>query len=105
MRQQLPEEAKRFDNVDKRWWKIMSDAVANPNGIAATSIENRLQDLETLSDDLDKCYKSLSKCLANDALFLDFLSFLTTIYSALWAALTARAFKSTCSNFTITVRA
>jgi len=49
--------------VDKRWSKIMSDAVSNPNVIAATSIENRLQDLETLSDDLDRCQKSLSEYL------------------------------------------
>jgi dynein heavy chain len=63
IRQQLPEEAKRFDAIDKQFKTIMTATSKNPNVVDACSTDNRLQTLTTLSDRLDSCQKSLSDYL------------------------------------------
>lgn len=63
IRQQLPEEAKRFDAIDKAFKAIMTATSKNPNVVDACSMDNRLQVLANLSERLDSCQKSLSDYL------------------------------------------
>jgi dynein heavy chain len=60
---QLPEEAKRFDAIDKSFKAIMTLTSKNPNVVEACTSDNRLQVLSSLSDRLDQCQKSLSDYL------------------------------------------
>nr|XP_061842332.1 dynein axonemal heavy chain 10-like isoform X1 [Nerophis lumbriciformis] len=60
---QLPEEAKKFDNIDKRFKDIMNDAHNNPNIKRCCLVPNRLNDLQTLSENLERCQKSLNDYL------------------------------------------
>jgi dynein heavy chain len=41
IRLQLPQEAKRFDGVDKSWLRIMADTAKNPNVLEACSADGR----------------------------------------------------------------
>ena len=63
IRMQLPEEAKRFDAIDKAFKMIMQATAKNPNVVDACTLDNRLASLEALSDRLDSCQKSLSDYL------------------------------------------
>ena len=63
IRSQLPEEAKKFDNIDKSFRKIMTETVNNPNIISCCHAENRLDTLQKLSDGLERCQKSLNDYL------------------------------------------
>ncbi len=63
IRIQLPEEAKKFDNIDKTFKKIMSETAKNPKVLDACHAQNRLQDLEGISTGLEKCQKSLNDYL------------------------------------------
>jgi dynein heavy chain len=63
IRQQLPEEAKKFDAIDKAWKQIMIATVKNPNVVQACQTEGRFDLLKQLSERLDKCQKSLSDYL------------------------------------------
>ncbi|WIA10356.1 hypothetical protein OEZ85_010548 [Tetradesmus obliquus] len=63
IRNQLPQEAKRFDTIDKAWLKIMADTAKNTNVLDACSIDGRLDQLRTLSEQLEVCQKSLSEYL------------------------------------------
>jgi dynein heavy chain len=63
IRMQLPEEAKKFDAIDKSFKAIMAATSKNPNVVDACTTENRLQVLAALSDRLDGCQKSLSDYL------------------------------------------
>jgi len=63
IRMQLPEEAKKFDAIDKAFKAIMTATAKNPNVVDACTSDNRLQVLATLSDRLDQCQKSLSDYL------------------------------------------
>ena len=63
IRMQLPEEAKKFDTVDKAFKGIMTATSKNPNVVDACTTENRLQVLQSLSERLDSCQKSLSDYL------------------------------------------
>lgn len=63
IRHQLPQEAKRFDNIDKTWKKIMADTAKNTNVLEACSADGRLQTLLQLSEELETCQKSLSEYL------------------------------------------
>ncbi len=46
IRLQLPQEAKRFDGIDKQWHKIMSDTAKNTNVLEACSMDGRLTTLQ-----------------------------------------------------------
>nr|WAW84832.1 axonemal dynein heavy chain 10 [Halisarca dujardinii] len=63
IRAQLPEEAKKFDIIDKTFKKIMSDTTKNSKVLDSCHAPNRLQDLEMLSTGLEKCQKSLNDYL------------------------------------------
>jgi dynein heavy chain len=63
IRQQLPEEAKKFDAVDKAWKQIMVATAKDPNVVRACTTEGRFELLKSLSERLDKCQKSLSDYL------------------------------------------
>ena len=63
IRSQLPEEAKRFSNVDREWRVIMAATQKNPNVVAACCEAGRLDALGALRERLDKCQKSLSDYL------------------------------------------
>ena len=64
IRQQLPEEAKRFDRIDKTWKKTMVETSKKTNVLASCKAEGRLQTLEGLLEDLEACQKSLSSYLS-----------------------------------------
>ncbi len=63
IRQQLPEEAKRFDAVDKTFSKIMAETTKTKIVLEATHAEKRLESLDELAQMLDRCQKSLSDYL------------------------------------------
>ena len=63
IRLQLPEEAKKFDQIDKAFKTIMAATHKNPNAVEACTADSRLETLKNLSDRLDKCQKSLSDYL------------------------------------------
>ncbi|XP_030074215.1 dynein axonemal heavy chain 10 [Microcaecilia unicolor] len=63
IRSQLPEEAKKFDNIDKIFKKIMSETVKDPVIKKCCEAPNRLSDLQNLSEGLEKCQKSLNDYL------------------------------------------
>ncbi|XP_064619187.1 dynein axonemal heavy chain 10-like isoform X2 [Lineus longissimus] len=63
IRSQLPEEAKKFDQIDKTFKKIMAECAKNPNIKQSCHAANRLSDLENLSAGLEKCQKSLNDYL------------------------------------------
>lgn len=43
IRNQLPQEAKRFDMIDKTWLKIMADTAKNTNVLEACSTDGRYE--------------------------------------------------------------
>lgn len=63
IRQQLPEEAARFDRIDKAFKKIMNETSKQPNVMEACNAEGRLAALQSLSSELESCQKSLSDYL------------------------------------------
>ncbi|KAG9351776.1 hypothetical protein JZ751_023027 [Albula glossodonta] len=63
IRSQLPEEAKKFDNIDKIFKKIMADTVKDPVIKRCCLVPNRLSELQGLSDGLERCQKSLNDYL------------------------------------------
>ncbi|XP_019908369.3 dynein heavy chain 10, axonemal [Esox lucius] len=63
IRSQLPEEAKKFDSIDKMFKKIMTDTVKDPGIKRCCLVPNRLTDLQNLSDGLERCQKSLNDYL------------------------------------------
>ncbi|KAM4707116.1 dynein axonemal heavy chain 10 [Discoglossus pictus] len=63
IRSQLPEEAKKFDNIDKIFKRIMSDTVKDPVIKRCCQAANRLFELQNLSEGLEKCQKSLNDYL------------------------------------------
>ncbi|GAB1598225.1 dynein axonemal heavy chain 10 isoform X2 [Argonauta hians] len=63
IRAQLPEEAKKFDQIHKSFKKIMTDTHKNPNIKDLCHASNRAQEFEMLSLGLEKCQKSLNDYL------------------------------------------
>ncbi|KAJ3018931.1 Dynein heavy chain 10, axonemal [Thoreauomyces humboldtii] len=63
IRLQLPEEAARFDRIDKTFKKLMSDTAKHPLVLEACNAEGRLQLLQSVSNELEACQKSLSDYL------------------------------------------
>ncbi|XP_017781324.1 PREDICTED: dynein heavy chain 10, axonemal [Nicrophorus vespilloides] len=63
IRAQLPEEAKKFDDIDKAFRRIMVDTAKNPNVLDCCTASGRLNDFMGLSYGLDKCQKSLNDYL------------------------------------------
>ena len=65
IRDQLPEEARRFDKIDRTWAEIMTETTKNTNILHCCSAKGRLEDLKELSEMLERCQKSLSEYLDN----------------------------------------
>lgn len=63
IRQQLPEEAAKFDRIDKTFKKLMSETARNNVVLDACSAEGRLELLKGLSSELEACQKSLTDYL------------------------------------------
>ncbi|XP_051175007.1 dynein axonemal heavy chain 10 [Leptopilina boulardi] len=63
IRIQLPEEAKKFDDIDKTFRKIMLDTSKRLNVLECCSIVGRKEEFEALSAGLEKCQKSLTEYL------------------------------------------
>jgi len=63
IRTQLPEEAKRFDRVDKSWNKLMVATQKDSAVLSCCLAENRFEILTEMSSELDRCQKSLSDYL------------------------------------------
>ncbi|XP_041853005.1 dynein heavy chain 10, axonemal [Melanotaenia boesemani] len=60
IRLQLPEEAKKFDNINKTFKAIMKDTVRSPYIKQCCLVPNRLTELLALSDGLERSQKSLN---------------------------------------------
>lgn len=63
IRAQLPEEAKKFDEIDKSFKKIMIETAKKPNVLECCNIAGRLEEFQQLGCGLDKCQKSLNDYL------------------------------------------
>ena len=63
IRMQLPEEAKKFDSIDKDFCGIMEMTAKDANVLNCCQVEGRLDMLISLSDQLDSCQKGLSDYL------------------------------------------
>jgi dynein heavy chain len=63
IRLQLPEEAARFDRIDKAFKKLMNETVKHSLVMDACNAEGRLELLQNLSNELESCQKSLSDYL------------------------------------------
>ena len=63
IRLQLPEEAAKFDRIDKSFKKLMAETVKHNLVVEACNAEDRLELLKGLSEDLEACQKSLSDYL------------------------------------------
>ncbi|CDJ60958.1 hypothetical protein EMWEY_00008520 [Eimeria maxima] len=63
IRLQLPEEAKKFDVINRRFLSIMKQTNENPNVLSAFCLENRLGEMKSLAAELDSCQRSLSDYL------------------------------------------
>ncbi|XP_075390744.1 dynein axonemal heavy chain 10 [Tenrec ecaudatus] len=63
IRSQLPEEAKKFDSIDKVFRRIMADTLKDPVIKKCCEAQNRLSELQNLSEGLEKCQKSLNDYL------------------------------------------
>ncbi|XP_005344424.1 dynein heavy chain 10, axonemal [Microtus ochrogaster] len=63
IRSQLPEEAKKFDNIDRIFKRIMGETLKDPVIKRCCEAPNRLHDLQNISDGLEKCQKSLNDYL------------------------------------------
>lgn len=63
IRTQLPEEAKKFDDIDKAYRRIMSDCAKNPIVVPICTISGRLAEFQGLGIGLENCQKSLNDYL------------------------------------------
>lgn len=63
IRHQLPEQAKRFDRVDKQFIKLMSDTAKNTSVLDACCAEGRLETLQQIGEELEICQKNLTDYL------------------------------------------
>ncbi|KAJ3039942.1 Dynein heavy chain 10, axonemal [Rhizophlyctis rosea] len=63
IRMQLPEEAARFDRIDKSFKKVMAETAKQNTVMEACKAEGRLELLQNLSNELEACQKSLSDYL------------------------------------------
>uniref|UniRef100_A0A8D0H5U7 Dynein axonemal heavy chain 17 n=1 Tax=Sphenodon punctatus TaxID=8508 RepID=A0A8D0H5U7_SPHPU len=63
IRNQLPEDSKRFDSIDKDFKELMADAVKTPNVVEATNKPGLYDKLEALQKSLALCEKALAEYL------------------------------------------
>ncbi|XP_011184312.3 dynein axonemal heavy chain 10 [Zeugodacus cucurbitae] len=63
IRAQLPDEAKKFDDIDKAYRRIMVDCAKNPLVVPLCSVPGRLPEIQGLGVGLENCQKSLNEYL------------------------------------------
>ncbi|CAH0400414.1 unnamed protein product [Chilo suppressalis] len=63
IRAQLPEDSKRFDNIDKSFKELLKDIASTPNVVQATNKPGLLDKLEELMGSLNLCEKALNDYL------------------------------------------
>lgn len=63
IRTQLPEEAKKFDDIDKAYRRIMIDCTKNPLVVPICTSPGRLAEFQGLVLGLEKLQKSLNDYL------------------------------------------
>ena len=63
IRFQIPDEAKKFDDLDKSFRRIMVEAYKRPNVRECCEVSGRLPELTALGLGLEKCQKSLNEYL------------------------------------------
>ena len=63
IRLQLPDEAKKFDAIDKQFIQIMKATASDKNIVVACTSDDRLETLTTLGERLDRSQKSLTDYL------------------------------------------
>jgi dynein heavy chain len=63
IRSQLPEEAKKFDDIDKSFRRIMLETAKRPNVMECCNAPGRLVEFQGLGSGLDRCQKSLNDYL------------------------------------------
>eukprot|EP01022_Parablepharisma_sp_SALTPOND_P017583 TRINITY_DN2831_c0_g1_i1.p1 TRINITY_DN2831_c0_g1~~TRINITY_DN2831_c0_g1_i1.p1 ORF type:complete len:4437 (+),score=698.95 TRINITY_DN2831_c0_g1_i1:410-13720(+) len=63
IRQKLSDITAKFDATNKRFKKIMDSAYKTPNVLQACKADGRLEELTSISHELDKCQKALSTYL------------------------------------------
>lgn len=63
IRFQLPDEARKFDDIDKSFRRIMLDVYKRPNVRECCEVSGRLAELIGLGSGLEKCQKSLNDYL------------------------------------------
>ncbi|KAK7195889.1 dynein heavy chain [Novymonas esmeraldas] len=61
--QQLPKEAAKFNDLDKKFVRIMTDTSASPNVSQCCNVVGRLEELRYLEEKLEECQKDLSNYL------------------------------------------
>ncbi|XP_043285223.1 dynein axonemal heavy chain 10 [Venturia canescens] len=64
IRSQLPEEARKFDEIDKTFRKIMLDTAKRLNVVECCMAPGRRDEFEALIDGLERCQKSLTDYLS-----------------------------------------
>ncbi|XP_060518939.1 LOW QUALITY PROTEIN: dynein axonemal heavy chain 10 [Cylas formicarius] len=63
IRAQLQEEAKKFDDIDKAFRRMMLETVKRPVVLECCTVAGRLEELQGLGSGLDRCQKSLNEYL------------------------------------------
>uniref|UniRef100_A0A1B6BXH8 Dynein beta chain, ciliary-like n=1 Tax=Clastoptera arizonana TaxID=38151 RepID=A0A1B6BXH8_9HEMI len=63
IRNQLPEDSKLFDHINKQFRVLLEDIAKTPNVVKATNKSNLYETLESLQSDLTKCEKALANYL------------------------------------------
>ena len=63
IKESLPEDTKRFDQINKDFEELMKSAVETPNVVEACTKEGRKDNLKQMNEMLDLCQKSLNEYL------------------------------------------
>uniref|UniRef100_A0A5F8HDR2 Dynein axonemal heavy chain 12 n=1 Tax=Monodelphis domestica TaxID=13616 RepID=A0A5F8HDR2_MONDO len=75
--QQMPEEGRQFQTVDRHWRDVMKYCVKDPKVLVATNLTGLLEKLQNCNDLLDKIMKGLNAYLEKKRLFFPRFFFLS----------------------------